>query len=156
MAFLQLRSSRQGASSGERAAELLLARARSMGSRTLSKFAATIAAQPFEKVIGLIEGLIAKLNREAAEEADHKKWCDEQLHANKLKRNKKSAQAEKLAADVEGLAADIADKKANIGELVEEQSALAKARQEATSLGEQEKAENSATIAEAAAGSEAV
>jgi len=54
------------------------------------------------------------LKEEAAAEADHKAWCDEQLKANKLKRNKKTAQANELMAEIEGLTANIDEMGASI------------------------------------------
>jgi len=100
--------------------------------------------------------LIAKLKQEAAEEAEHKAWCDEQLKANKLKRNKKSAQAEKLEAAIEDFTSQIEDMGENIAKLMEEQQELTKSMKEATELREKEKAENEATIADAKAGIQAV
>merc|ERR1719215_1425716 len=59
-------------------------------------------------------------------------------------------------AEIDGLSADIADMGATIDKLVKEQAELTKAMQEATAQREAEHAENTATIADAAAGIEAV
>jgi hypothetical protein len=153
--LLQLGRSRHRISARQRASELLAQRARSLGSRELARVAAA-AANPFGKVIGMIEDLIAKLKESAAVEAEHKAWCDEQLKANKLKRNKKNAQVNKLVADIEGMEASIADMGSTIDKLVAEQGQLAQDMQEATELRSAEKAENLATIADAKAGFAAV
>jgi len=45
-------------------------------------------ADPFVKVRGLIEDMIAKLMQQAAEEADGKAFCDEQISSTKKKQEK--------------------------------------------------------------------
>merc|ERR1719360_386925 len=104
----------------------------------------------------MIEDLIEKLKASASAEANHKQWCDQQLKQNKLKRNKKIAQSNKLMADMEGMEADIADMGESIKQLSAEQAELGKKMQEATTLRTAEKSENLATIADAKAGFEAV
>jgi len=136
---------------------LLRSRARALKSKTLEMVASQLAANPsFAKVIDMIEDLLEKLKAEAAAEADHKAWCDEQLKANKLKRNKRTAEANKLTAEIEGLTAQIQDMGANIERLAQEQQELTKAMAEATTLRESEHKENTQTIADAGAGVEAV
>merc|ERR1712151_135909 len=122
----------------------------------LAALASAATANPFEKVIGMIEDLIARLKEAASAEAEHKAWCDEQLKANKLKRNKKTAQVNKLIADIESMEASIAEMGATIQQLVEEQAELTRKMGEATELRTEEKAENLATIADAKAGFAAV
>ena len=53
-----------------------------------------------------LQDLVAKLKEEAAAEAEHKKWCDEQLHDNKIKREKKTAKVNKLTASIESVEQD--------------------------------------------------
>merc|ERR1719401_16574 len=140
----------------EKAAGLLRDRAQSLKSGTLASMAAAIAANPFAKVIAMIEDLLAKLKADASAEASHKAWCDEQLHDNKIKRNKKTAQVNKLQSEIEGLSAKIADEGASITTLTEEQADLTKGMAERTQQRNDEHAENTAAIADAAAGAEAV
>jgi len=156
--LLQLGRSQQREAARKEAAKFLSERAGTLNSQVLASFAAQMAAKPqsFAKVIEMVESLLARLKEEAAEEADHKAWCDEQLKANKLKRNKKTAQSKQLMAEIDGLVAEIADMGATIEKLAKEQAELTKAMAEATELREKEKAENTATIADAAAGIEAV
>merc|ERR1719436_2267091 len=104
----------------------------------------------------MIKDLLEKLKAEAAAEAEHKAWCDEQLHNNKLKRNKQTAAVNKLIAEIEEKTALIADLGVEIETLVKEQADLAKAMEEATAFREKEHAENTATTADAVAGQEAV
>merc|ERR1719324_595180 len=103
-----------------------------LSSTALKTLAAQVESNPFDKVIQMIKDLIAKLKEEAAAEAEHKQWCDEQLHNNKIKREKKTAKVNKLTAEVEGLTEDIADMAKKIETLAKEQAALAKAMKEAT------------------------
>merc|ERR1719321_837008 len=55
----------------------------------------------------MIKELIAKHKEEAAAEADHKQWCDQQLMENKNKRNKKTSESEKLMAEIDEMNANI-------------------------------------------------
>jgi len=156
VSLLQTGSSMRAAR--DRAMSLLRRRAKALGSESLMSLAAAVAAQApaFTKIIDMIETLLDKLKEEAAAEADHKAWCDEQLKANKLKRNKKTAKVEELSATIEGLSASIVEMAATIAKLSQEQADLTKAMAEATELREKEKAENLDTIADSKAGSEAV
>lgn len=156
VAFLQLGRTHHRVSAVQRASELLKARAKSLGSQRLASLASTVVGNPFGKVIGMIEDLIARLKEAAAAEADHKAWCDEQLNANKHKRNKKTAAVNALIADIEGMNARIDEMGATIDKLVAEQSDLAKAMDEATEVRDAEKSQNLATIADAKAGYQAV
>merc|ERR1719512_344941 len=154
--FLQLGRSRHRFSAKQQVADLLSRQATSLSSQELASLAQAVKDNPFEKVIGMIEDLIARLKQAASVEADHKAWCDEQLKANKLKRNKKTAQVNKLVADIEGMEASIADMGSRIQQLVDEKAELTKNMAEATELRKADKTENLATIADAKAGFAAV
>merc|ERR1719359_2203410 len=86
----------------------------------------------------MIKSLLAKLKEEAAAEADHKAWCDEELMKNKLKREKKQSEVEKLQAKIAVLASSIEGMGKKIEQLI------------------REKAENEATISDAKAAQEAL
>jgi predicted nucleic acid-binding Zn-ribbon protein len=154
--FLQTQSTSQRVLAKNRAAVLLKKRALALNSKTLSTLVTEISANPFAKVVDMIKSLLAKLKEEAAAEADHKAWCDKELKDNKNKRNKKTADSEKLMAEMEDLTAKIDSMSNKIATLLQEQDDLTKAMGEATSDRAAEKKENTATIADAAAGSEAV
>jgi regulator of replication initiation timing len=115
-----------------------------------------MAGGPFDKVVTMIEELITTLKEEAAAEADHKAWCDEQLKNNKLKREKKTSTVEKLSAEIEALDGQIATMAEEIKTLAKEQKELATAMSEATAQRQKEKAKNTKAISDAQAGSEAV
>jgi transcription antitermination factor NusG len=156
VSLLQTESSKRRFASRKAAVELLQQRARKLSSKTLSSLLDTIAESPFAKVIGMIEDLIARLKAEAAAEAAHKIWCDEQLKANKLKRNKKTTKVNELSAAIAELNEQIKEMGQKIETLVVEQADLAKAMEEATAVRDKEKAANLDTIADAKAGSSAV
>jgi len=140
----------------DRAADLLLKRASALKSKTLMALATEMKANPFAKVVTMIEDLIAKLKEEAAAEADHKQWCDQQLMENKHKRNKKTTESEKLMAEIDEMNANIDTMTKTIQTLIQEQEDLTKAMQEATTQRTAEKVENEATIADGEAGAGAV
>merc|ERR1719199_628093 len=103
----------------------------------------------------MIEDLVTKLKEEAAAEAEHKQWCDQQLHDNKLKREKKTAKVNKLSASIEALTQDVAAMAKKIQTLKEEQAALTMAMSKATTQRDLEKTTNTDTMKDAAAGEEA-
>jgi len=115
-----------------------------------------MAGNPFDKVIGMIKGLLSKLKEEAAAEAEHKAWCDGQLKANKLKREKKTTKVNKLTATVDALTETIARMGEKIATLSQQQAELTKAMAEATAQRQAEKATNSDTMKDAAAGEDAI
>mmetsp|Transcript_16149 Transcript_16149/g.42688 ORF Transcript_16149/g.42688 Transcript_16149/m.42688 type:complete len:674 (+) Transcript_16149:69-2090(+) len=84
-AFIQLRSTKRRVASREQAAMFLRKMGKALKSKALAALAEQVPANAFEKVIGMVEELIAKLKEEAAAEADHKAWCDEQYGETKAK-----------------------------------------------------------------------
>jgi len=154
--LLQLGSGRARAGARQQAASFLRKKAQVLSSEALSSLAAQVEANPFDKVVQMIKDLVAKLKEEAAAEADHKKWCDEQLHDNKLKREKKTAKVNKLTATEESLTEDIAAMTKKIATLAKEQADLTKAMSEATTQRTKEKATNTDTMNDAKAGEDAV
>merc|ERR1719446_1680887 len=154
--LLQVRSSARSArarvSARNDVAAFLQKKARALSSETLKSLAAQVASSPFDKVVQMIKDLVAKLKEEAAAEAEHKAWCDEQLHDNKIKREKKTSKVEKLTATIEGLTEDIDTMGKKIATLAKEQADLTKAMSEATAQRNKEKATNTDTMNDAAAG----
>merc|ERR1719207_467584 len=138
----------------QRVSAFLKLKAAALSSKALAELASQIAENPFAKVIEMIKTLLARLKEEAAAEADHKAWCDEQLKNNKLKREKKTAEVEKLQAEIAMLANQIETMGERIKTLIDEQAALTKAMAEVTEFRTKEKAENEDTIADAKAGQE--
>merc|ERR1719262_254785 len=153
--FLQLRSARSRVSSRQRVVSFLEKKAALLSSVALKNLAKQVESNPFDKVVQMIKDLVEKLKEEAKAEAEHKAWCDEQLHDNKIKREKKTAKVNKLTATVESLTEDIAAMAKKIQTLKEEQAELTMAMSKATAQRDKEKATNADTMKDAAAGDQA-
>jgi len=151
LSLLQMHSASKRQASRQEAAKFLRSRAQALDSKTLATFAAKLTeANPFDKVVTMIEDLLTKLKEEAASEADHKAFCDKELNKNKLKRNKKETEVETLNAEIEQKAAAISDMAKKISTLAEEQAALRKDVSEATKTRSDEKKENEVAIKDSA------
>merc|ERR1719235_2537985 len=128
-------------------------------SATLASLASKVAAStgdPFAKIKKLVQELIEKLLQEAADEANHKGWCDKELGKAKQSRDLKAEAVkslnQKMAANEakrDKLTEEIAGLETEVTELSDTLSKTSKER-------EDEKAENAATVEEAEEGKEAI
>ena len=66
----------------------------------LMQLVASARSDPFGKIRGLIEDMIAKLTKEAAEEADQKSFCDEEIGESKAKQADLSGKLDKVSARI--------------------------------------------------------
>jgi len=150
LSLLQMHSTSRQALRSD-AKKFLETRAKALNSKTLASFAAKLTeANPFDKVVTMIEDLLTKLKEEAASEADHKSFCDKELKKNKLKRDKKTSEVESLSAEIEEKTAAIMDMAQKISTLAEEQAALRKDVSEATNTRGEEKKANEVAIKDSA------
>merc|ERR1719271_1836593 len=85
---------------------------------------------PFAKVKGLITEMIDKLMKEAADEASHKAYCDEEMSKTKAKKDELNSDIEKLTSKIDKAAAKSADLKEQVKELQKELAALAEMQAE--------------------------
>merc|ERR1719281_1308227 len=147
-----------GADQDKRTQVLALLRTESsrLKSTLLASLAVQVAADPFAKIKKLIQELIERLMQEAADEANHKGWCDKETSAAKQARTYNAEEIVELNGRLatsealrDKLAEEIAILEAEIKELEDQ---LAKA----TKLRADEKAENAATVKEAEEGLDAV
>merc|ERR1719199_1590627 len=92
------------------------------------------AGGPFDKVKGLIEDMITHLEKEAAEEADAKAFCDKETSESKAKQAELTADSDKSQVRIEKATATIAMLKEQIKALQEQMAEMDAAQAEATSL----------------------
>jgi hypothetical protein len=154
--FAQLRASALPPDAQVDAAAYLARVADKYHSSVLSAIAERATNDPFEKVKKLIQELVARLENEAAEEAEHKAWCDEELGENEKTRTEKTAEVEKLTAEIDGLNSKIAKLGKELIELSEGIADINKAVAEFTEQRQKEQAENEQTIIDAEDGQTAV
>jgi hypothetical protein len=99
-----------------------------------------VGADPFEKVRGMIETMITRLMTEAANEADHKAWCDTETEKSKKLRSKHSSRVDTLSARIDKSTSAIAILGDEVAALQQEVAAMNKGESEAV---EQRTAEKS-------------
>merc|ERR1712012_323430 len=87
-------------------------------------------ADVFAKVKGLIQDMIAKLEREAGAEATEKAYCDEQIAKTEAKKGDLEEDIAKMTSKIDQAAAKSARLKAQVRELESELAALARAQAE--------------------------
>jgi len=148
-ALAQLRSMTSAQRSQTSAASFLSARAKTFSSRMLSMLAVRASADPFVKVRKMIQDMIAKLQDEASDEAEHKGFCDEELSNNQATRDEKNAKIEGLTANIEEMTAKSSQLSSDITSLAEEETETAAAMAKAMAIRGEEKAKNAATVADA-------
>jgi len=146
----------QGDDGRQAAAALLKATGAKFHSALLTSLAAKVAEDPFAKVKVLIQELIERLLQEAANEANHKGWCDKALSDAKQRRDY-------AAEEIRGLNGEMAELEARRDRLTEELDVLAKDIAEikekqkvATEERTAESAQNKETVDEAQAGLDAL
>merc|ERR1719326_2871391 len=79
---------------------ILKTMAKKENSYALAQLAQQARSDPFGKIRGLIEEMIAKLTAEAAEEADQKSFCDEEIGESKAKQADLSGKLDKTSARI--------------------------------------------------------
>jgi prefoldin subunit 5 len=156
-AFAQLRAeSNNNEAALAKVAAFLQKKSNTIGSHILALIATKAGEDPFIKVKQMIKDLIVKLMEEAAEEAEHKAWCDTELSSNEQTRKEKTAAVESLHAQKDELEASIAKLTEDIAELTQAIADLDAAMAKYTNLRNEEKAKNKATTADAKAAQTAV
>jgi len=148
MALTQLRSVMSNPAQYQ-VALFLSDRAKAINSRVLAMLAERAEKDPFKKVKKMIKDLIDKLMEEAAAEASHKGWCDQELATNAKTRKEKTDAVESLKAELDELKASISKLTEEITELSDAIAALDAAVAKATAMREEEKVKNAATIKDA-------
>merc|ERR1719262_1108805 len=93
----------------------------------------------FAKIRGMIEEMIAKLMEQAADEADHKAWCDKEMGTTQAKVEGHQSKIEKLGSKVDAAEAGIAQLAESIQRNQEALTTLAKGQAEMTAIRNAEK-----------------
>merc|ERR1719324_1986666 len=91
-------------------------------------------SDPFVKIRGLIEDMIAKLLKEAEEEATQKAFCDAEMGKSKKSQEEKTMTLDKLQARIDGASTTIAENTEPIKTLEAEVAEIDKAQAEATAI----------------------
>merc|ERR1719191_2586636 len=108
------------------------------GSYALMEMAGSAAMDPFVKIKGLIEEMIAKLVQEAQEEATQKAFCDEEMGKSKKAAAEKGLTLDKLQSRLDQASARKAELELSIKELEGEIATLDAGTAEATKLRNEE------------------
>jgi len=116
------------------------------GSYALMEMAGSAAMDPFVKIRGLIEDMIAKLLKEAQEEATQKAFCDEEMGKSKTSQAEKSMTLDKLNSRIDKAAARTAELTESIKTLESEIATLDASVAEATKIRTEEAASNAKAI----------
>merc|ERR1719502_1695747 len=99
-----------------------------------AQMASMAASDPFVKIRGLIEDMIAKLLKEAEEEATQKAFCDTEMGKSKTSQAEKTETLGKLSARIDGATSTIAENTEAIKTLEAEIAEIDKAQAEATEI----------------------
>merc|ERR1719169_134288 len=90
----------------------------------LMQLASVAGSDPFVKIRGLIEDMIAKLLKEAQEEATQKAFCDEEMGKSKKSKDEKTATIDKLQTRLDKASARVAELEEAIKTLADEIASL--------------------------------
>jgi len=100
----------------------------------LNQVASVARSDPFGKIRGLIESMIAKLLKEAQEEATREAWCQEESGKSKKSADEKTMTLDNLNARIDGASSTIAELKEAIQTLESEVAEIDRSGAEATSM----------------------
>jgi len=130
----------------QRLVEKLKSMSQKFGSYALMQMAGSAAMDPFVKIRGLIEDMIAKLLKEAQEEATQKAFCDEEMGKSKASEKEKTMTLDKLNSRIDKASARVAELTEAIKTLESEVAELDAATAEATKIRTEEAETNAKAI----------
>mmetsp|Transcript_102869 Transcript_102869/g.330039 ORF Transcript_102869/g.330039 Transcript_102869/m.330039 type:complete len:686 (+) Transcript_102869:56-2113(+) len=110
-------------------------------SQRLSSVAHSHSADVFGKIKGLISDMIEKLENQAAADATHKAYCDQQLSETNSKKTGKTTEVEKLTTKIDQMTAkssslkeEVAALQSALSKVMRSQAEMDKLRQEETTI----------------------
>jgi len=168
--FLQLSARRQtirmGDSAGKVAIKEVKKLARKLGSSALSQLANRMSAMmrmgaregddPFAKVKGLIQEMIAKLLKEAEAEAAKHEYCKKEMGETKKKRTEMETEIEDMTAKIDQMIAESKKLKEEVATLSKELASLASSQAEMDKVRDEEHSEFLSNKAELEKGLEGI
>merc|ERR1719231_1812053 len=126
----------------QRISHKLDALGRKFHSFALMQLASVASSDPFVKIRGLIEEMIATLLKEAEEEATQKAFCDEEMGKSKKSQADKNSKIDKYQARIDKSSTAIEELNLSIKELEAEIAEIDKAQAEATAVRTAESEDN--------------
>jgi len=135
-----LSQANEEADARSQAVNVLKALGKKFHSYAFAQLASRARTDPFGKVRGLIEDMIAKLTKEAAEEADQKSFCDEETSESKSKQATLTGKLDKTSARIEKAEADKAKLEEEIKTLESQIAEMDAGEAEATTVRQEEHA----------------
>merc|ERR1719265_1360926 len=121
-----------------------------------ARMGAASGEDPFAKVKGLISEMIEQLEKEAAEDAAKKAYCDKEMAETKAKKEELSTEIEELTTKIDKMSADSAKLKEEVAILSKELTDLAKSQEEMDKVREEENTAYTANKAEMEKGLEGI
>jgi hypothetical protein len=115
---------------------------RKLHSFAMMQMASAASSDPFVKIRGLIEDMIASLLKQAQEEATQKAFCDTEMGKSKKSKDDKSMKLDKYQARVDKAMTGIAELTEQMKELEADLAEIDKATAEATAIRTKENTEN--------------
>merc|ERR1719364_687080 len=125
----------------ERALKSIEQLGKRLHSTALVALAYRAAADPFGKIRGMVEDMIAKLLQEAAEEATQKAFCDKEIGESKTAKADKEGKLDKVNARLEKATSTTSTLTEEISKLSSEVAENDSAMKEATNVRQKEKAD---------------
>merc|ERR1719316_2094439 len=152
VSFLQVREEALNPAVAKKVMTYLKGQAQKIKSKNLSNLMVKMTEDHFVKVRGMIKDMIAKLEADAASEADQKGWCDQEMKKATEARDEAIASMEGDLASKTSAEATITRLTEEIQDLMTEIAELTKSLNEATQLRALESKDNLKTTADATAG----
>jgi hypothetical protein len=116
--------------------------------RAHHRLISTSSADPFADVKRMIQDMLVKLQKEMAEEAKKKEWCDQEMGKSAKSKHAKEKEVDKLSSRIEQLEADLEELEDSLEKLSADTAEAAAAVSTATKIRGEEKMSNLKAIKE--------